>query len=240
MRVFDIRRAFADRLLNEDFVIDKNGGKVLEVVGASFTADDVAIFGTPNEDYIARELLWYESQSLNVNTIPGGPPAIWTQVADKDGFINSNYGWCIYSEENGFQYDNVLIELTNNPNSRRAEMIYTRPTMWQDYDRNGRSDFMCTNTVQYLIRNNKLEAVVQMRSNDAIFGFKNDLAWQQTVLEMLSVDLGLEPGDITWQVGSLHVYERHFYLVDYFAEFGEHDVTKDVYKDRMGARAEWA
>ena len=97
------------------------------------------------------------------------------------------------------------------PNSRRAVMIYTRPTMWEDYKRDGMSDFMCTNTVQYMIRNEQLVAIVQMRSNDVVFGYRNDYAWQKHVADTLTADLGLtkEP-KIIWHVGNLHVYERHF------------------------------
>ena len=64
------------------------------------------------------------------------------------------------------------------------------------------------------VRNDELQAVVQMRSNDVVFGYKNDYAWQQNVLESLSQDLGIDPGFITWQVQNLHVYERHFHLVE--------------------------
>jgi thymidylate synthase len=112
------------------------------------------------------------------------------------------------------QYEQALQELKKNPESRRAIMIYTRPSMWLDYNKNGRSDFMCTNAVQYLLRNGKLHAVVQMRSNDAVFGYKNDRAWQQHVLEKLAGDLGVPVGDLYWNVGSLHVYARHYHLVD--------------------------
>ena len=211
--VADIRERLKSLLYFKDFVTDKTGVKMLEIVGANFVADEPAIFGTPNEDYISRELEWYESMSLNVNDIPGGPPAIWKQVADKDGLINSNYGWCIWSKDNNFQYNNVVNELRANPESRRAIMIYTNPRMWFKYKENGRSDFMCTNTVQYMIRGGKLHSVVQMRSNDVVFGYKNDYAWQKHVLDKLSLELEVPAGDIYWNVGSLHVYERHFNLV---------------------------
>jgi len=198
---------------SEDYVIDKTGAKMIEIVNASFIADETSIFGTVNENYVQRELEWYRSLSRNVNDIPGGPPTIWKEVADSRGFINSNYGWCIWSDANGRQYNRVLEELRKNPYSRRAVMIYTRPSMWNDYNKDGMSDFMCTNAVQYLIRNGKLNAVVQMRSNDAVFGYKNDYAWQQYVLSHLARELDVEPGTIYWNAGSLHVYERHFKLV---------------------------
>ena len=46
-------------------------------------------------DYAKREIEWYESQSLYVKDIPGKVLKIWEMCADKDGKINSNYGWCI-------------------------------------------------------------------------------------------------------------------------------------------------
>ena len=211
LKVEDIRQHFIGELMDSNFVTDKTGVKTIEMIGATFEADEPTIFGDVNDDYIQRELEWYESMSLYVDDIPGVTPAIWQQVADRGGKINSNYGWAIYHKDNHLQYANVLNELTFSPNSRRAVMIYTRPTMWEDYKRDGMSDFMCTNTVQYMIRNEQLVAIVQMRSNDVVFGYRNDYAWQKHVADTLTTDLGLtkEP-KIIWHVGSLHVYERHF------------------------------
>ena len=181
------------------------------MIGATFEANEPTIFGELNEDYIDRELEWYKSMSLYVEDIPGKTPAIWQQVADRGGKINSNYGWAIWHKDNGLQYARVLNELSFAPNSRRAVMIYTRPSMWEDYNRDGMSDFMCTNAVQYMIRDEQLVAIVQMRSNDVVFGYRNDYAWQRYVADHLSEDLNLtrEP-KIIWHVGNLHVYERHF------------------------------
>lgn len=244
MKTSDIRSQFVDLLAQEKFTTVSReasmtslvGNTTIEIVNASFIADEDSIFGTVNWDYVRREEEWYNSLSLNVHDIPGGAPLVWQAVADADGFINSNYGWCIYSHENVYdtkllelisnhttkpsQYKLALNELKKNPESRRAIMIYTRPCMWIDYDFNGRSDFMCTNAVQYLIRDGAVHAVVQMRSNDAVFGFKNDRAWQQHVLEKLTAELNTSVaapyavGNLYWNVGSLHVYSRHYHLID--------------------------
>jgi thymidylate synthase len=211
--VADIRKQFIDKLSHEDFVIDKSGCKMLEIMGASFIANELVIFGTLNTDYAEREVQWYESQSLNVNDIPGETPAIWKAVATPDGRINSNYGYLIFSEENGNQYRNVLNELKQNPFSRRATMIYTRPSIWSDYNKDGMSDFICTNAVGYMIRDGKLHAHVVMRSNDSFFGYRNDRYWQNYVLKKLASDLHAEVGNIYWTCTSLHIYERHFHLV---------------------------
>ena len=79
-------------------------------------------------------------------------------------------------------------------------MIYTRPSIWLEYNENGKNDFICTNSVTYYIRNEKLHCVVQMRSNDVIFGYRNDYAWQEWVLIDLASELGYGVGDIHWQV----------------------------------------
>ena len=213
MKVSDVRQYFIDQLAQENFVEDKTGVKMLEMIGATFIADEPAIFGTVNQEYVQRELDWYKSMSLNVGDIPGGPPEIWKQVASTQGWINSNYGYLIWHEENWNQYQNVLEELRRSPFSRRAVMIYTRPMIWNDYNIDGMSDFICTNTVQYFIRDDKLQVVVQMRSNDVVYGFKNDYAWQEYVALALCDELGVELGNIIWHVGSLHVYSRHFHLV---------------------------
>ena len=211
--VSDIRSTLYRKLISNEYVTDKTGVKTIEILNASFIADQPSIIGKVNEDYVQRELEWYKSQSLNVNDIPGETPQIWKMVASDKGEINSNYGWCIYSEENGYQFENVVDELIKNPYSRRANMIYTRPSMHSDYNRDGMSDFMCTNNVQYIIRNDQVHALVYMRSNDAVFGYKNDYAWQKHVLDEVASEICVQAGDIHWNVSSLHIYERHFDLL---------------------------
>ena len=196
--------------------IDKTGVKCIELIGASFEADEDAIFGELNYEYIAKEIEWYESMSLNINDIYGKsrpPPEAWKYADDHLGNINSNYGKLIFSREYYLQYWHVVEELDNNPNSRRAMMIYNRPSIWEHYNKNGMSDFICTNAVSYYIRNGKLDCCVQMRSNDVVFGYKNDRAWQQYILNKMAEELGVIPGKIIWQVMNLHVYERHFDLI---------------------------
>jgi len=237
--VRDIREELVRLLVSEQFT-DVNrersmtslvGSKTIEIVGASFLVTEETIFGKPDHGYIKREEEWYDSMSRNIEDFPGGAPSAWKAVASRDGLINSNYGYLVYSEENCSQYANVLTELKKNPESRRAEIIYTRPSMWKEYNENGRSDFICTDSVQYLIRDGVLSACVRMRSSDVSWGFKNDYAWQKTVLSRLATDLNNRLGVIYWNAGSLHVYARHFYLVDHYSKTGETSITKSKYKE---------
>ena len=217
-----MRYYFCNELRQKNFVTDKNGGKLIEMIGACFLADKPSIFGTPNQDYITREIAWYNSQIGNVNAITGKTPEAWKMAANDYGQVNSNYGQLIYSDKYFNQYGRVLDELLENDEGRRATMVYNRPSIWEEYNEEGKSDFICTNAVTYYIRNDKLFCVVQMRSNDVVFGYKNDYAWQLHVLETLVEDYNqckneiIEPitcGDIIWQVQNMHVYERHFDLV---------------------------
>lgn len=230
-----IRSTFVELLKSNSFVTDKSGVRTLEIVGETFVANSPTIFGQVNEDYVKKEIEWYHSMSRNVNDIPGGPPEIWKQVADKEGYINSNYGWCMYHGLNYDQYDNVVKTLKNNPNSRQAIAIYTRPSMHEDAYKNGMSDFMCTNTVQYLIRDGILHVVVNMRSNDVVFGYRNDYAWQRHVAEDIAYAVGLNDGfiRIIWQVGSLHIYERHFWMVEAYNQFLDAEMSKEEYMNRL-------
>ena len=214
--VANIRQYFINELEAENFCTDRNGGKTIELIGASFIADEESIFGTVNKDYVNSEIAWYSMESTNINDIYGGekePPAAWKMTANEHGEINSNYGHLIWSESLFTQYEHVFSELQDNPDSRRGSMIYTRPSIWKEYNENGKNDFICTNSVTYYIRDKILHCVVQMRSNDVIFGYKNDYAWQSFVLNMLASDLGVDTGNIYWQVQNLHVYEKHFNLV---------------------------
>lgn len=212
----DIAEIFVNELEAERFTVDKTGAKTIEIIGASFIADEPAIFGIPNEEYIQAELDWYDSMSTNINTLAdiyGKSPIAWQYSANDYGEINSNYGTLIFGEKYYSQFENVLTELSENPDSRRGCMVYNRPSIWVEYNEDGKNDFICTNAVTYYIRDGRLDAVVQMRSNDVVFGYRNDYAWQQYVQQELASELFVEVGDIHWQVQNLHVYERHFDLV---------------------------
>ena len=222
LTVNDIRDHFFDELASQRYTIDKTGARTIEMLGASFLADEPAIFGVPSEEYIESEIKWYESMSTNINDIHEDkePPAAWKYSANEHGEINSNYGHLLFSSKYFNQFKNALQELIDNPDTRRAQMVYNRPSIWVEFDENGKNDFICTNAQTFYIRDGKLHMVSQMRSNDVIFGYKNDYAWarylQRRMIDNL-VFMGklpkLEVGDLHWQVMNLHVYEKHFNLV---------------------------
>lgn len=215
---------------NKNFTIDKSGVKTVELINMVACLNPMQpLFNYPGrktpENYCNKEIDWYLSQDLSVEMI-GEHAKIWTKVCSNKGLVNSNYGWCIFNEDNFSQYEHCLKELKANKESRRAMMIYTRPSMQDDYCKDNMSDFICTNNVQCFIRNNKLYYLVYMRSNDAIFGFYPDFYWHCWVYDKLLKDLQayypeLEASEdgLYWNAGSFHVYERHFDMLEKICTF---------------------
>ena len=205
---------------------DIQQSRTIEIQNAHFEVDKPWIIREPNYPYVDRELQWYKSMSLNVNDIPDGAPKMWKACATKDGFINSNYGWMIFSKENYDQFDNCLKHLIEDHHTREACMIYNRPSMQYDYNKDGMHDFCCTYAVQCFLNEDEnddwhLGYTVFMRSNDAVFGFNNDTMWHSYVQLLMSESLTDKLGkkvfcdNIVWNAASLHIYERHFeYLND--------------------------
>lgn len=218
----DIRNELK-RLYKEGVFREGKYGKTVEIQNAHFLADKDWIIRKPNYDYAKREIEWYESQSLYIKDIPGDVPKIWQACADRDGKINSNYGFCILSKENGDQFNHCVKRLLDDPHTREACMIYTRPSMQVDCNANGMHDFMCTYATQVFLNEigtnkYKLDYTVFMRSLDSVYGYCNDFLWAQHVQNKMVDELkrynrfkdDIIAGDIIWNAGSLHVYSRHF------------------------------
>ena len=183
-------------------------------------------FQTPKK-YVKAELDWYKSMDLSIighEGIESNPT--WQSCCTKDEKkeINSNYGWCVFSEENGSQYDNCLEVLKKDKTTRNAIIMYNRPEIYKDYKRDGMHDMICTFMSHFFIRNNKLYMIHNMRSNDVRYGFIcSDLAWNCFVYQNMYEDLkstypDLEVGTIIWTSDSMHLYSRHFDDLKNFVE----------------------
>lgn len=177
-----------------------------------------------NKKYIQKELDWYLSEDLSiighVDDIK-----IWNQCCTQDDKkeVNSNYGYLLFNKGNGYQYQNCLKTLRNDKSTRNAIINYNRPSIYSEYLRNGMHDMICTMFSHFAIRENKLDMAHVMRSNDLIFGYINDFAWNCFVYQNMYLDLketypDLETGNIYWQSDSMHVYERHFEVLKNIVE----------------------
>lgn len=94
-------------------------------------------------------------------------------------------------------------------------MHYNRPI--HQYESN--KDFVCTMSNQFFIRDNKLHMNTFIRSQDTIFGTTFDIPFfmllmQCMLLELSKVYPDLEMGYYYHNMGSCHLYERNFELVE--------------------------
>lgn len=187
-------------------------------------------FQTPKK-YVKAELDWYKSMDISIighEGIESNPT--WQSCCTQDDKkeVNSNYGWCVFSEENGSQYDNCLEVLKKDKTTRNAIIIYNRPSIYKEYKRDGMHDMICTIASQFFIREidgeDTLIMVHNMRSNDVRYGFIcSDLAWNCFVYQNMYEDLketypNLKCGFIRWTSNSMHLYSRHFEDLKNFIE----------------------
>ena len=191
-----------------------------------------------NLKYLLGEFIWYITGQ---NTPEGILPysKFWiniTNSGDHDGYekgsINSNYGNRLFGHSalgafydgNPYtgsgvgeinQWQETVDLLTRDRDTRQAIMNIHVPS-----DRHvGNKDVPCTMTLQWFIRENRLHLIVNMRSNDVILGFTNDVFQFTMLQECMQVQLKevypeLELGHYFHNAGSMHVYSRHFEMAE--------------------------
>lgn len=126
-------------------------------------------------------------------------------------FVDGAYGQRIWRLPLFNQIGGVIQELTRDPLSRRAVItLYDGPT---DLYGGGGKSTPCTLSIQFLIRDGKLNALTTMRSNDVVFGVSYDIFMFTMLQEFLARRLDVGLGQYYHRAGSLHLYERDFSLL---------------------------
>ena len=217
----DLNQAFVYSLkdLHEDgSIVCSRGSKQKEIINHNICIlDPTALSIEPkarkfNPDYATSEWLWYLSQSRSAKNI-GKMAGVWKEIADGREEVESNYGTYIFE-----QWNWIMNELLKDSDSRRATIAINQP--FHKYS--NPKDYPCTQYLQFLIRDNKLHMIANMRSNDAIYGFCNDVfafsLFQQLMLNdinwHLKDDEKLELGHYYHHAGSFHIYEKHWPMME--------------------------
>lgn len=154
------------------------------------------------------ELCWYLS-----GTGRGDPMVFYLGDAyraevEEDGTVHGAYGPRLFGQNSDGQIYRVIELLRSNPGSRRAVV--------QVFDRNDVSagqprfkDVPCTCTMQFVVRNDLVHLIVNMRSNDIHLGFPHDVFAFTMLQELVARSLNVEVGRYIHIAGSLHLYERN-------------------------------
>jgi len=223
---YNLNEAFVEELAKLKMagnIVHSRGSKQLERTFVSFQIknpeqlDIIVPARKFNINYAIAEWLWYVSSNQKVNNI-SKLASIWADIQDQFGEAESNYGSYIFPVLNKMyisQWNWVVNELVSDPDTRRATIAINQPY----HKEKNSKDYPCTQYIQFFIREGVLDMGVYMRSNDAIFGFCNDVftfaLFQQLMLNHLNDHgMNLHLGTYYHNAGSFHIYERHFKMMD--------------------------
>lgn len=159
------------------------------------------------------ELLWYFTGDNELDFIKYFLPN-YPEAADENGKVNSGYGDRLFSYSHGTdnkskinQIDNILNLLKRKPTSRQAVIqLFSAADLVVDRD----SPVPCTNTLQFILRENQLHLLVNMRSNDAFKGLVHDVYAFTMIQELIATELQVEMGCYQHFVGSMHLYNTDY------------------------------
>lgn len=171
--------------------------------------------------YMIGELCFYLHGSDKLEFI-NKYSTFWNTISDDGESVNSAYGKRLFYDETRMndlydyskpisQFQYILKALRNDKHSRKAVMV-----IYNMHDSKISKDNPCTLSLQFLIRDNKLNCITTMRSNDLYFGLTYDIPFFTIVQEMVFVYLkklyykDLEMGIYIHNVGSMHLYQRDF------------------------------
>lgn len=175
------------------------------------------------ERYTQDEIALYDSGTRSAEDF-ARISKFWLKLANPDGTINSNYGWLLnqkadygnvqFSPEMSTAWDWARKSLVNDPDTRQAVMLFSRPEFFWP----GNKDQVCTLSGCFQIRGGELNFSTNMRSQDIWYGLSYDAAYFCLLLHRMLKELhaaGLSSvrlGTWTHYTHSLHLYDRN--LVD--------------------------
>lgn len=125
----------------------------------------------------------------------------WNQITDGDT-VRSAYWW---QAKFGYGFDQIKLvidKLKADPNSRQAIIHLKHPIQYDGKDE------ICTLTLQFFIRKEKLQMIVNMRSNDVVRGLPYDHAVFVMLQAYIANKLNIEIADIYYHnAASFHLYD---------------------------------
>lgn len=179
--------------------------------------------------YIFGELMWYLTGRDDVEFISKYSKQ-WAPLSDDGIHNNSAYGKYIFNEMPaigfGSEYDKPYEEYVADKNNYRSQWEFVKETLKKDpYSRQAvihikpvqmyaTKDTTCTYFLQFFIRDNKLDLVVGMRSNDLLFGTTYDVFMFTFMQELMAAELGVELGTYRHFACNMHIYKKDMQKID--------------------------
>jgi len=159
--------------------------------------------------YAMGELAWYAAADDSLEFIKYYAPS-YGKYSDDQKRLHGAYGPRIFGKPSTNdcqqpQWDRCVEILKRDPDSRQAVTALYRP----DDCGHATKDMPCTLSLQFLIRNDQLNLVVNMRSNDLWFGGVYDIFCFTALQELMANELQVPVGTYYHHVGSFHLYEKN-------------------------------
>ena len=177
------------------------------------------------------EVLWiWQKKSNNVKDLKSH---IWDSWADSDGSIGKAYGYQMavkhkYPEGEFDQVDRVLFDLKNNPYSRR---IMTN--IYVHSDLSEMNLYPCAYGVTFNVSGNRLNAVLNQRSQDVLAANNWNVVQYSALLMMFAQVSGLQPGELVHVIADAHIYDRHVPVVKELIERTPYKAPKLIMNDEI-------
>ncbi len=158
------------------------------------------------------EMLWiWQKKSNNIGELKSH---IWDQWADENGSIGKAYGYQLgvrykFAQGEMDQVDNVLWQLKNTPYSRR---IMTNIFNFQDLMEMGLEP--CAYSMTFNVTGNKLNAILNQRSQDILAANNWNVVQYSVLLHMLAQVSGFEVGELVHVISDAHIYDRHIPIIE--------------------------
>jgi thymidylate synthase len=107
------------------------------------------------------------------------------------------------------QITRLVEDIRRNPTSRR--LIFTG---WNVAELDRMALPPCHTTYQYFVADGRLSGLLHQRSCDVGLGLPYNLVTAALLIRMLAQQCDLEPGEMVWFGGDVHLYENHGELVE--------------------------
>ena len=206
-----------DHIKKEGIETSPRGLKIKELINCCITITNPRdrIISCPerkiNMAYAFGELCWYLSGRNDLRTMKYYSKFM-NKCSDDGETLNSAYGYRIFMGEHPLipfnQWANAKRLLKEDKDSRQAIIHLHTPNDKKTKDE------VCTLSLQFLIRDNKLNMITTMRSNDIVLGFTYDVFAFTMLMEMMANELNVELGTYYHNAGSMHIYENKFSLLE--------------------------
>ena len=126
---------------------------------------------------------------------------------------NSNYGEMCLRLKNHLgitQLEWVCTKLEKDKASRQAVAFYNSP----NYQYWSNNDFVCTLNQMFTIKDNRLDTVVNIRSNDLVNCFRFDSIWYRTFQKIVLDRLSKTYPDLKLGYLLCNIFSAHYYIKD--------------------------